>query len=51
MIDGEVIDGGIIAQSKLAIENCLNIMKDVGFATQDIVHMKVVLECALFPIF
>ncbi|MEQ5401871.1 RidA family protein [Providencia rettgeri] len=48
MIDGEVIDGGIIAQSKLAIENCLNIMKDAGFSTQDIVHMKVVLSDARY---
>lgn len=48
MVGGEVIDGGIIAQSKLAIENCLNIMKDAGFERQDIVHMKVVLSDARY---
>ncbi len=48
MIDGEVIEGGIIEQSKLAIENCLDIMNSAGYSKQDIVHMKVVLTDARY---
>ncbi|WP_240206978.1 RidA family protein [Vibrio sp. CyArs1] len=43
MTDGEVVEGGIIEQSKLAIENCLDIMVNSGYSKEDIVHMKVVL--------
>ncbi len=43
MTDGEVVEGGIIEQSKLAIDNCLAIMYNAGYNKEDIVHMKVVL--------
>lgn len=43
MTDGEVVEGGIIEQSRLAIENCLNIMKEADYSLEDVVHVKVVL--------
>ncbi len=43
MKDGEVVEGGIIEQSRLAIENCLNIMKEANYSLEDVVHVKVVL--------
>ncbi|QIQ21736.1 RidA family protein [Zophobihabitans entericus] len=48
MIDGEIIDGGIIAQSQLAIQNCLDIVEQAGFSKEDIVHMKVFLTDARY---
>lgn len=43
MKDGEVVEGGIIEQSRLAIENCLDIMREANFELKDVVHVKVVL--------
>ncbi|SHE62862.1 RidA family protein [Vibrio gazogenes] len=43
MKDGEVVEGGIIEQSRLAIENCLNIMKEANYGLEDVVHVTVVL--------
>lgn len=43
MTDGEVVEGGIIEQSRLAIENCINIMKEAGYGLQDVVHVTVIL--------
>ncbi len=48
MVDGEIIDGGIIAQSTQAIQNCLDIMTEAGFGKEDIVHMKVFLSDARY---
>lgn len=48
MIDGEIIDGGIISQSTLAIQNCLDIMTEAGYHKEDIVHMKVFLTDARY---
>ncbi|WP_434339430.1 RidA family protein [Motilimonas cestriensis] len=43
MKDGEVVEGGIVEQSRLAIQNCLDIMANAGYETKDVVHVKVVL--------
>ena len=43
MKDGEVVEGGIIEQSRLAIENCLDIMKEAGYGLEDVAHVKVIL--------
>lgn len=52
MVDGEIIDGGIIAQSTQAIQNCLDIMAEAGYGKEAIVHMKVFLSDArYFPSF
>lgn len=48
MVDGEIIDGGIVAQSTQAIQNCLDIMTEAGFDKKDIVHMKVFLTDARY---
>ncbi len=48
MTDGEVVEGGIIEQSRLAIDNCLDIMKNAQYGKEDIVHMKVVLTDARY---
>ncbi|MBF0035767.1 RidA family protein [Citrobacter freundii] len=52
MTDGEIIDGGIVPQSTLAIQRCLDIVAEAGFSREDIVHMKVILTDARdFPSF
>lgn len=43
MRDGEVVEGGIIEQSRIAIENCFNIMDEAGYTAADVVHVSVVL--------
>lgn len=43
MTDGEVVEGGIVEQSELTIENCLKIMKDANYGLEDVVHVKVIL--------
>lgn len=43
MTDGEVVDGGIIEQSRLAVENCLVIMQEAGYELKDVVHVTVIL--------
>ncbi len=48
MTDGEVVEGGVIEQSRLAIDNCLKIMKDAGYGLEDVVHVKVILTDARY---
>ena len=48
MTDGEVVEGGIVEQSKLAIENCLKIMTNAGYGLEDVVHVKVILTDARY---
>ncbi|GAA0360617.1 RidA family protein [Bowmanella denitrificans] len=48
MRDGEVVEGGIIEQSRIAIENCLNIMQEAGYGLQDVVHVSVILTDARY---
>lgn len=48
MTDGEVVEGGIIEQSRLAFENCLAIMKDAGYGVEDVVHVTAVLTDARY---
>lgn len=43
MTDGEVVEGGIIEQSRLAIDNCVKIMDEAGYSLADVVHVTVVL--------
>ncbi|KJG39767.1 endoribonuclease L-PSP [Photobacterium angustum] len=43
MTDGEVVEGGIVDQSRLAIKNCIDIMTEAGYSLEDVVHVKVVL--------
>ncbi|SPJ32635.1 RidA family protein [Kushneria phyllosphaerae] len=48
MTDGEVVEGGIIEQSRLAFANCLAIMKDAGYGVEDVVHVTAVLTDARY---
>ncbi|MBL1375832.1 RidA family protein [Zobellella iuensis] len=48
MKDGEVVEGGIVSQSRLAIENCLEIMRDAGYGLEHVVHVKVILTDARY---
>lgn len=48
MRDGEIVEGGIIEQSRLAIQNCLDIMQQADFTVDDIVHVKVFLTDARY---
>ena len=44
MQDGEIIDGGIIAQSHKAIRNMLEIVEEAGYSTSDIMRIGVWLD-------
>lgn len=48
MLDGEVVEGSIVEQSRLAIDNCVKIMKDAGYGLQDVVHVTVILTDARY---
>lgn len=48
MRDGEVVEGGIIEQSHIAIENCLKIMADAGYGLEHVAHVKVILTDARY---
>lgn len=48
MRDGEVVEGGIVDQSRLAIQNCIDIMQSAGYGLQDVVHVKVYLTDARY---
>lgn len=48
MIDGEVVEGGIVEQSRLAFENCLSIMREADYETEDVVHVTAVLTDARY---
>ncbi|MCA1928839.1 RidA family protein [Rheinheimera sp.] len=48
MRDGEVVEAGIVEQSKLAIENCIDIMHSAGYELTDVVHVKVYLTDARY---
>jgi len=43
MRDGEVVEGGIIEQSRIAIENCIDIMNEANYSLEHVVHVTVVL--------
>ena len=43
MRDSEVVEGSIIEQSNIAIENCINIMTEAGYGLEHVVHVTVVL--------
>ena len=43
MTNGEVVEGGIIEQSHLAIKNCLDIMKTANYGVEDVIHVTVIL--------
>ena len=44
MVDGEVIDGGIVAQSHQAIKNVLAILAEAGYGPEDVVRCGVWLD-------
>ena len=48
MRDGEVIEGGIIEQTRLAFDNCMAIMREAGYSVQDVVHVTAVLTDARY---
>ena len=48
MRDGEVVEGSVAKQSQLAIDNCLEIMKEAGYGLEDVVHVTVVLTDARY---
>lgn len=46
MVDGEVIDGGIVPQAHQAIQNMIAILEAAGYTTADIVRIGVWLDDA-----
>lgn len=43
MLEGEVVEGGIVEQSQLAIDHCFAIMDEAGYSAADVVHVTVIL--------
>ena len=48
MRDGEVVEGGIVEQTRLAFDNCLAIMHEAGYSVEDVVHVTAVLTDARY---
>ncbi|WP_129141279.1 RidA family protein [Modicisalibacter coralii] len=48
MRDGEVVEGSIVEQSRLAFDNCLTIMREAGYGVEDVVHVTAVLTDARY---
>jgi enamine deaminase RidA (YjgF/YER057c/UK114 family) len=48
MRDGEVVEGSVVEQSQLAIDNCFAIMREAGYAVEDVVHVTVILTDARY---
>ncbi|MGL4861072.1 MAG: RidA family protein [Enterobacteriaceae bacterium] len=48
MRDGEVVEGGIVEQSRLALQNCIDIMQEADYSLKDVVHVKVFLTDARY---
>lgn len=48
MTAGEVVEGGIIEQTRLAFTNCLTIMQEAGYEVKDVVHVTAVLTDARY---
>ncbi|MBE8716991.1 RidA family protein [Cellvibrio polysaccharolyticus] len=48
MKDGEVVEGSVVEQSRLAIDNCLSIMREAGYDLEHVVHVTVILTDARY---
>lgn len=48
MRNGEVVEGSVLEQSQLAIDNCFTIMKDAGYGAEHVVHVTVILTDARY---
>ncbi|KGD34404.1 RidA family protein [Burkholderia pseudomallei] len=46
MVNGEVVEGGIVTQSKQAIENVIAILKEAGYSLEHVVRCGVWLDDA-----
>lgn len=44
MLDGEIVQGGIVAESRRAIENMIAILHEAGYGVEDIVRIGVWLD-------
>lgn len=48
MKEGEVVEGSVVEQSRLAINNCLDIMAEAGYGLEHVVHVTVILTDARY---
>ena len=48
MIDGEIVEGSINDQARLAISNCLEIVREAGYGVEHVVHVSVILTDARY---
>ncbi|XBS71880.1 RidA family protein [Acerihabitans sp. KWT182] len=48
MTDGEIVEGSIIEQTRLAFDNCLRIAHEAGYEARDVVHVTAVLTDARY---
>lgn len=44
MVDGQVVDGGIVPQAHQAIKNIIAILKEAGYGLEDVVRVGVWLD-------
>ena len=44
MVDGEIVEGGIVTQAHQAIRNMIGILEEAGYGTEDIVRIGVWLD-------
>lgn len=52
MKNGEVVEGGIVDQLCLVIQNCVDIMIEVGYILVDVVYVKVIfIDVCYFQLF
>lgn len=48
MTDGEIVEGGIEAQTRLTLDNCFAIMAEAGYGAADVVHVTAILTDARY---
>ena len=48
MKEGEVVEGSVVEQSRLAINNCLDIMAEAGYGLEHVVDVTVILTDARY---
>lgn len=48
MRDGEIVEGSVVEQTQLAIDNCLKIMEEASYRLEHVVHVSVILTDARY---
>lgn len=48
MTDGEIVEGSIEAQTRLALNNCFAIMTEAGYGAENVVHVTAIITDARY---